>query len=130
MTGGVELVHQRGITLGRSGDGERPTGVAARALHGNCCARRRDIDPPRTVHMSVLSGLASWHSPLSTPPTRSRYNSAMSLLQAVRAAQLVMHGQGHMIRSSLLTTVGRGGHSSLRGPSRLCHQVLTTTQEP
>jgi hypothetical protein len=85
---------------------------------------------PRKAPMTVLSGLSAWPSLRSTPLTQSRYASGTRLLQAVRAAQLVMRGQGHRKRSSLLTTVGRGGHASLRGPSRRCHLVLTTTRSP
>src|SRR4029434_9905971 len=68
-----------------------------------------------------------------TPSTRSTLypltHLAVSLLAVVREAQLVMRGQDHLIRSSLLTTWSRGGHSSLRDQSRRCHMVLTTTQE-
>src|SRR6266511_2347615 len=63
------------------------------------CAQR----PTRQPHLADVA------VKLTTP-------SGMLPLEAVRAAQLVMRGQGHMRRSSLLTTLGRGGHSSLRGP--------------
>jgi hypothetical protein len=44
MTGGLELVHTRGRALGRLVNRERPTGVGPRALCGDRCGRRRDID--------------------------------------------------------------------------------------
>jgi hypothetical protein len=53
----------------------------------------------------------------------------ISLLEAVREAQLVMRGQRHRIRSSLLTPWGCGGHTSFRGLRRPCYVVLTTTLE-
>lgn len=47
----------------------------------------------------------------------------------VMANPIVMRGPSHRIRSSLLTTWSRGGHSSKRGQSRCCYMVLTTTQD-
>lgn len=58
------------------------------------------------------------------------YGSSILLLSAVRTAQLVLRGQSHTIRSSLLRTTGHGEHSSLRGLSRRCYLALATTQEP
>jgi len=43
MTGGLELVHNLGIALGRLVNRERPTGAGPKVLYGDRCGRRRDI---------------------------------------------------------------------------------------
>src|SRR5215467_10307365 len=83
--------------------------------------------PTKSSYVPAVNPVVMTHSICST-----RYpltHLAISPLEVIREAQLVMRGQRHRIRSSLLTTWSRGGLSSLRGQSRRCHMVLTTTQE-
>src|SRR6266436_6519872 len=83
--------------------------------------------PTKSAYVRTVWPVCMATSPCSKLSSVSR--TGASLLQAAREAQLVMRGQRHRIRSSLLTTWSRGGHSSLRGLGRCCHMVLTTTQE-
>ena len=127
MAGPLEHVQEAGIAFWRLVDDKRLTRFRPRALGSACCRRRRDINADKKCIR--LCCLACLHSHLHVLQAGPLHLLGVLLLQAAREAQLVMRGQRHRIRSSLLTTWSRGGHSSLRGLGRRCHMVLTTTQE-